>query len=92
LNLEWKKLQNLRRILGRIQLIPLKRRCDLIKKGRINHMILQEEKEVREDVERRILEVEGVYLIFAMFVVVRVDMWNPMGEDQRQEVTKGRKR
>jgi hypothetical protein len=70
----------MRRILGRSQLIPLERLCALIKKGRINHMILLEEKVVREDVERIILEVGGVStikvscLIFTMFVVERMDM------------------
>jgi hypothetical protein len=69
-----------RRILGRRQLIPLERLCALLKKGRINHMILLEEKVVREDVERRISEARGVGiikvrdLIFIVFIVERMDM------------------
>jgi hypothetical protein len=59
LTLWWRKLWNVRRIFERRQLNPLKRLCALLKKGRINHMILLEEKEIREDIERRISEVGG---------------------------------
>ena len=47
----WRKLHNIRKLLGRRQFNPLERFCTLIKRGRINHMILLEEKVVREDVE-----------------------------------------
>jgi hypothetical protein len=43
------------------QLNPLERLCGLLKKVRINHMILLEEKVVREGIERRISEEGGLY-------------------------------
>ena len=52
----------------------------MLKKGRINHMIMLEEKVVREDVETIILKVARVgiikviNMIFTMFVEERMDM------------------
>ena len=52
----------------------------MLKKGRINHMIMLEEKVVREDVERIISKVAGVgiikviNMIFTMFVEETMDM------------------
>jgi hypothetical protein len=80
LTLWWKMLQNVRKILERRQFSPLQRLCASLRKGRINHMILLEEKTVKEDVEEKISEAEGVgiiamrNLIFNVSVVGRMDM------------------
>jgi hypothetical protein len=42
-----------RNILERRQLSPLERPCALLRKGRINHMILLEEKAVKEALGRK---------------------------------------
>jgi hypothetical protein len=66
-----------RKLLERRHLSPLVRPSALLKKGRINHMILLEEKAIK-DVEERILKARGVdttkarNLIFTMIVAERM--------------------
>ena len=62
------------------QFSPLYRLCSLVRKGRIIHIDLLEDMEVRQNVEEIILEVGGIDIImvkdpiFIMFVVARMDM------------------
>jgi hypothetical protein len=49
----------MRKPLERNKLITLERPCAFLRKGRINHMIILEEKAVKENVEERILEAGG---------------------------------
>jgi hypothetical protein len=63
LTLWWRKKKNVRKLLGRRQFRPVEKLCAFPIKGRNNHMILLEEKVVREDVDKSISDACSVGII-----------------------------